>query len=213
MSEIYNLYETSFKALSKNIDSKLNKNEYDFTSTQKLRNEIQEINRLLKQMKLEIENLKISNNKIPKEIEENLKIYEYKIKEYNNQLILIQNKNNINIGNKKEILIDDDENKEMGLIEDDYSPQKKINKIQKDISNIEYMGYNIGNNLNEQNEQIKYIQHNVDLMNIDAENANDLINKAINQARRNKIIFNILLILLFIVFIALMIIKKNNNNK
>ena len=197
----------------KNIDSKLNKNEYDFTSTQKLRNEIQEINRLLKQMKLEIENLKISNNKIPKEIEENLKIYEYKIKEYNNQLILIQNKNNINIGNKKEILIDDDENKEMGLIEDDYSPQKKINKIQKDISNIEYMGYNIGNNLNEQNEQIKYIQHNVDLMNIDAENANDLINKAINQARRNKIIFNILLILLFIVFIALMIIKKNNNNK
>ncbi len=203
----------SFKALSKNIDSKLNKNEYDFTSTQKLRNEIQEINRLLKQMKLEIENLKISNNKIPKEIEENLKIYEYKIKEYNNQLILIQNKNNINIGNKKEILIDDDENKEMGLIEDDYSPQKKINKIQKDISNIEYMGYNIGNNLNEQNEQIKYIQHNVDLMNIDAENANDLINKAINQARRNKIIFNILLILLFIVFIALMIIKKNNNNK
>ena len=203
----------SFKALSKNIDSKLNKNEYDFTSTQKLRNEIQEINRLLKQMKLEIENLKISNNKIPKEIEENLKIYEYKIKEYNNQLILIQNKNNINIGNKKEILIDDDENKEMGLIEDDYSPQKKINKIQKDISNIEYMGYNIGNNLNEQNEQIKYIQHNVDLMNIDAENANDLINKAINQARRNKIIFNILLILLFIVFIALMIIKKKNNNK
>ena len=210
MSEIYNLYETSFKNLSKNIDSKLNKNENDLKSTHKLRNDIQEINRLLKQMKLEIENLKLSNNQVPKEIEEKLKIYEYKVKEYNNQLILIQNKNNFNNENKKEILIDDDENKEMGLIEDDYSPQQKINKIQKDISNIEYMGYNIGNNLNEQNEQIKYIKHNVDLMNIDAENANDLINKVINQARRNKIIFYILLMLLFIVFIALMIIKKSN---
>ena len=174
MSEIYNLYETSFKNLSKNIDSKLNKNENDLKSTHKLRNDIQEINRLLKQMKLEIENLKLSNNQVPKEIEEKLKIYEYKVKEYNNQLILIQNKNNFSNENKKEILIDDDENKEMGLIEDDYSPQQKINKIQKDISNIEYMGYNIGNNLNEQNEQIKYIKHNVDLMNIDAENANDL---------------------------------------
>ena len=210
MSEIYNLYETSFKNLSKNIDSKLNKNENDLKSTHKLRNDIQEINRLLKQMKLEIENLKLSNNQVPKEIEEKLKIYEYKVKEYNNQLILIQNKNNFSNENKKEILIDDDENKEMGLIEDDYSPQQKINKIQKDISNIEYMGYNIGNNLNEQNEQIKYIKHNVDLMNIDAENANDLINKVINQARRNKIIFYILLMILFIVFIALMIIKKSN---
>ena len=210
MSEIYNLYETSFKNLSKNIDSKLNKNENDLKSTHKLRNDIQEINRLLKQMKLEIENLKLSNNQVPKEIEEKLKIYEYKVKEYNNQLFLIQNKNNFSNENKKEILIDDDENKEMGLIEDDYSPQQKINKIQKDISNIEYMGYIIGNNLNEQNEQIKYLQHNVDLMNIDAENANDLINKSIHQARRNKIIFYILLMILFIVFITLMIIKKSN---
>ena len=210
MSDIFNLYETSFKTLTKNIDSKLNKNEFDFTSTQKLRNDIQEINRLFKQMKLEIENLKISNNKIPKEIEENLKIYKYKVKEYNNQLILIQNNNNFYNENKKEILIDDDDKKEIGLIEDDYSPQQKINKIQKDISNIEYMGYIIGNNLNEQNEQIKYLQHNVDLMNIDAENANDLINKSIHQARRNKIIFYILLMILFIVFITLMIIKKSN---
>ena len=209
MSEIYNLYETSFKTLIKNIDSKLNKDEFDFTTTQKLSNDIQEINRLLKQMKLEIENLKLSNNKVPKEIEENLKIYEYKMKEYNNQLILIQNKYNFNNDNKKEILIDD-ENKEMGLIENDYSPQQKINKIQKDISNIEYMGYNIGNNLNEQNDQIKYIQHNVDLMNKDAEIANDLINKVIDKARRNKLIFYISLALLFIVFIVLMIIKKIN---
>jgi len=209
MSEIYNLYETSFKTLIKNIDSKLNKDEFDFTTTQKLSNDIQEINRLLKQMKLEIENLKLSNNKVPKEIEENLKIYEYKMKEYNNQLILIQNKYNFNNDNKKEILIDD-ENKEMGLIENDYSPQQKINKIQKDISNIEYIGYNIGNNLNEQNDQIKYIQHNVDLMNKDAEIANDLINKVIDKARRNKLIFYISLALLFIVFIVLMIIKKIN---
>ena len=187
MSEIYNLYETSFKTLIKNIDSKLNKDEFDFTTTQKLSNDIQEINRLLKQMKLEIENLKLSNNKVPKEIEENLKIYEYKMKEYNNQLILIQNKYNFNNDNKKEILIDD-ENKEMGLIENDYSPQQKINKIQKDISNIEYIGYNIGNNLNEQNDQIKYIQNNVDLMNKDAEIANDLINKVIDKARRNKLL-------------------------
>ena len=194
----------------KNIDSKLNKDEFDFTTTQKLSNDIQEINRLLKQMKLEIENLKLSNNKVPKEIEENLKIYEYKMKEYNNQLILIQNKYNFNNDNKKEILIDD-ENKEMGLIENDYSPQQKINKIQKDISNIEYIGYNIGNNLNEQNDQIKYIQHNVDLMNKDAEIANDLINKVIDKARRNKLIFYISLALLFIVFIVLMIIKKINN--
>ena len=179
MSEIYNVYETSFKTLTKNIDSILNKDEFNSKTIQKLKNDIQEINRLIKQMKLEIDNLKLSNNKIPKEIEDNLKKYKYIVDEYNNQLVLIQNKYCINNDNKKNILIDDEDNREIGLIEDDYAQQTKINNIQKDIYDIEQIGYNIGNSLDNQNEQLKYMNNNVKMMNEEADMTNDMINKLI----------------------------------
>ena len=211
MSEIYNVYETSFKTLTKNIDSILNKDEFNSKTIQKLRNDSQEINRLIKQMKLEIDNLKLSNNKIPKEIEDNLKKYKYIVDEYNNQLVLIQNKYCINSDNKKNILIDDEDNREIGLIEDDYAQQTKINNIQKDIYDIEQIGYNIGNSLDNQNEQLKYMNNNVKMMNEEADMTNDMVNKLIYQAKRNKIIFYVLLIILVIIFLILMIIKKNKN--
>ena len=57
MSEIYNVYEISFLTLCKSIDSTLNKEEFNPKTISKLKNDIQEINRLIKQMNLEINNL------------------------------------------------------------------------------------------------------------------------------------------------------------
>ena len=96
----------------------------------------------------------------------------------------------------------------MKLIEDEFNRQQKINNIQRDILDIEEIGYNIGNNLDNQNEQFKNMNNNVKMMNQDAELTNELINKVISQAKRNKIIFYILLIILIIIFIIVMIIKK-----
>ena len=214
MSEIYNVYEISFKTLCKNIDSILNKEEFNSQTIQKLRNDIQEINLIIKQMNLEKNNIKISNNKIPKEIEDNLTKYKNIVDEYNNKLILIQNKycfNYENKNNKKGILIDDDDNREMRNIEDEYIRQRKINNIERDIQNIQQLGFNIGNNLDYQNGLIKNMNNNVKMMNQDADITNNLVNKVINQAKRNKIIFYILLMILVIVFIILMVIKKNKD--
>ena len=162
-------------------------------------------------MNLEIDNLKLSKNIIPEEIEENLKKYKYIVDEYNNKLLLIQNKYCFNHDNNKNILIDDEDNREMGLIEDDYTQQEKINKIQRDVYDIEHMGYNIGNNLDYQNEHIKYMNNNVKMMNQEADLANDLVNKIINRAKRNKIIFYILLFILIIAFFIILIAKKSND--
>ena len=50
MSEIYNIYETSFKTLCKKIDVTLNVDEYNSKNLKELRTNIQEINRIVKQM-------------------------------------------------------------------------------------------------------------------------------------------------------------------
>ena len=50
MSEIYSIYESSFKTLCKKIDATLNVDEYNPKSLNELRTNIQEINRLVKQM-------------------------------------------------------------------------------------------------------------------------------------------------------------------
>ena len=211
MSEIYNVYETSFKKLNKDIESILNKEEFNSKIIYKLKNDIQEINRIIKQMNLEIHNLKLSNNKVPKEIEEDLEKYKYIVDEYNNKLVIIQNEYCFTHDNKN-ILIDDDENnKEMKLIEDVNIRQQKLDIIQKDAIDIEHIGYNIENNLDYQNEQIKYLNNNVKMMNHEADITNELVNKVINQAKRNKIIFYILMIVITIIFIILMIIKKNKD--
>ena len=213
MSDIYNIYELNFKTLCKNINLILNREEFNTKTITQLRNDIKEINRILKQMNLEINNLKLSNKIIPKEIEENLSKYKHIVDEYNNNLVLIQNNYCFNYeNNKKNILIDDDENnKEMKFIEEDFNTQQKINNIRRDVTDIEKMGYNIENNLENQNEQIKYMNNNVKMMNYDADLTNDLVNQIINRAKRNKIIFYSLLIILVIIFIISMIIKKNKD--
>ena len=100
MSEIYNIYESSFKSICKKIDSILNVEEYNYKTIKELRSNIQEINRIVKQMSLEVNNFKTTKKKISKEIEQNLKKYQSIVDSYNKKLLEIQeniNKdNNIN---------------------------------------------------------------------------------------------------------------------
>ena len=215
MSEIYNIYESSFKTLCKKIDSTLNVDEYNSKTLSELRINIQEINRLVKQMQLEINNLKTTKKKLSREIEQNLKNYKNIVNEYNSKLVEIQedfnkkNKNNnINIEmTNKNILIDDDVNvntQNQGLIEDDYVQQEKINYIGREVFDIEKIGNNISDNLYGQGEQMKDIRHNIYAMNHEANVSKNLITKIMKQARRNKILMygsGILIVLIFIMVI------------
>ena len=209
MSEIFNIYENSFKALCKKIDATLNVDEYNYKNLKELRINIQEINRIVKQMQLEINNLKSTKNKISKEIEQNLKNYKNIVNEYNGKLVEIQDnynkKKDINIEMKnKNILIDDEINTQnQGLIEDDYAQQEKINYIGRQVFDIEKIGNNITENLYEQGEQMKGIRDNVIAMNKEADTSNSLMLKIMKQAKRNKILMygcGILVILIFIMF-------------
>ena len=213
MSEIYNIYESSFKTLCKKIDAILNVDEYNSKNLNELRTNIQEINRIVKQMQLEINNLKTTKNKISKEIEQNLKNYKNKVNEYNSKLVVIQddtnkrNKfNNINIEMKnKNILIDDDTNtQQQGLIEEEYAQQEKLNYIGREVLDIEKIGNNITDNLYLQGEQMKGIRENIHGMNREVDESNSLIIKIMNQARRNKMLMygcGVLVVLIFIMVI------------
>ena len=213
MSEIYNIYESSFKTLCKKTDAILNVDEYNSKNIKELRTNIQEINRLVKQMQLEINNLKTTKNKISKEIEQNLKKYKNIVNEYNSKLVEIQDNynkknkyNDINIEMKnKNILIDEDINThQQGLIEEEYAQQEKLNYIGREVLDIETIGNNISDNLYGQGEQMKGIRDNVFAMNHDVDVSNNLIVKIMNQARRNKILMygsGILIVLIFIMVI------------
>ena len=214
MSEIYNFYESNFKIICKKIDAILNIDEYNYKTLKELRTNIQEINKLERQMSLEINNLKITKNKISKEIEQNLKKYKNIVNEYNNKLAEIQeninqkNRNiNIEMGNKN-ILVDEDINTQnQGLIEDDYAQQEKINYIGREVLDIEKIGNNISNNLYGQGEQMKEIRDNINGMNREADLANNLITKIMNQARRNRILAYGSGILVGLIFIMVLIYK------
>ena len=214
MSEIYNIYETNFKTLCKKIDSILNIDDYNAKNIAELRSNIKEINLLIKQMQLEVNNLRItSKKKISKEIEQNLRNYKNIVNDYNNKLVEIQditnkrNKyNDINIEMKnKNILIDDDINTQnLGFIEEEYAQQEKINYIGREVTDIETIGNNITENLYGQGEQMKDIRENVFAMNREADTSNSLIIKIINQAKRNKKIMygcGILASLIFIMIV------------
>ena len=216
MSEIFNFYESNFKIICKKIDAILNIDEYNYKTLKELRTNIQEINKLERQMSLEINNLKITKNKISKEIEQNLKKYKNIVSEYNNKLAEIQetinqkNKNyniNIEMGNKN-ILVDEDINTQnQGLIEDDYAQQEKINYIGREVLDIEKIGNNITNNLYGQGEQMKDIRDNINGMNHEADLANNLITKIMNQARRNRILMYGSGVLVALIFIMVLIYK------
>jgi hypothetical protein len=214
MSEIYNIYETSFKTLCKKIDATLNVDEYNSKNLKELRTNIQEINRIVKQMQLEINNLKLTKNKISKEIEQNLKNYKNIVNEYNGKLVEIQdnyNKRNQNINiemRNKNILIDDEINTQnQGLIEDDYAQQQKLNYIGREVFDIEKIGNNITDKLYEQGEQMKSIRDNVINMNKEADDSNSLMVKIMKQARRNKILMYGCGVLAILIFIMVMIYK------
>ena len=214
MSEIYNIYETSFKTLCKKIDATLNVDEYNSKNLKELRTNIQEINRIVKQMQLEINNLKLTKNKISKEIEQNLKNYKNIVNEYNGKLVEIQdnyNKRNQNINiemRNKNILIDDEINTQnQGLIEDDYAQQQKLNYIGREVFDIEKIGNNITDKLYEQGEKMKSIRDNVINMNKEADDSNSLMVKIMKQARRNKILMYGCGVLAILIFIMVMIYK------
>ena len=216
MSEIFNFYESNFKIICKKIDAILNIDEYNYKTLKELRTNIQEVNKLERQMSLEINNLKITKNKISREIEQNLKKYKNIVNEYNNKLAEIQEninqKNkfyniNIEMGNKN-VLVDEDINTQnQGLIEDDYAQQEKINYIGREVLDIEKMGNNISNNLYAQGEQMKDIRDNINGMNHEADLANNLITKIMNQARKNRILMYGSGVLVVLIFIMVMIFK------
>ena len=213
MSEIYNIYETSFKSICKKIDSILNVEEYNYKNIKELRSNIQEINRIVKQMSLEVNNLKTTKRRVAKEIEQNLKKYQAIVDKYNQKLVEIQDNinkdNNINNDSKnKNLLIDEDTNvQKQGLIEDEYSQQQKINYIGREVLDIEKIGNNINEKLYEQTEQIKDMRDNVFNMNHEADVSNNLINKIMDQARKNKILMYGSGILIGLIFIMVLIAK------
>ena len=195
MSEIYNIYESSFKSICKKIDSILNVEEYNYKTLKELRSNIQEINRIVKQMSLEVNNFKNTKKRVSKEIEQNLKKYKAIVDNYNKKLLEIQeniNKdNNINTdSNKNNLLIDDEiiNVQKQGLIEDEYTQQQKINYIGKEIADIEHIGNNINEKLYSQTEQMKNMRDNTLNMNNEIERSNSLINKIMKQAKRNKML-------------------------
>ena len=212
MSEIYNIYESSFKSICKKIDSILNVEEYNYKTIKELRSNIQEINRIVKQMSLEVNNFKTNKKRISKEIEQNLKKYQSIVDAYNKKLLEIQeniNKdNNINIIDTKDknILIDEENinAQKKGLIEEEYTQQQKLNYIGKEITDIENIGNNISEKLNNQTEQMKEMRDNVFYMNNDIDVSNSLINKIMRQAKRNKLLMygsGVLVVLIFIMFL------------
>ena len=212
MSEIYNIYESSFKSICKKIDSILNVEEYNYKTIKDLRSNIQEVNRIVKQMSLEVNNFKTTKKKISKEIEQNLKRYQSLVDSYNKKLIEIQeniNKdNNINSIDVKDknILIDEDNlnAQKKGLIEDEYTQQQKLNYIGREMTDIENIGNNINEKLYGQTEQMKEMRDNVFNMNNEIDVSNSLINKIMKQAKRNKMLMygsGVLIALIFIMFL------------
>ena len=214
MSDIYNIYESSFKSICKKIDTILNVEEYNYKTLKELRSNIQEINRIVKQMSLEVNNFKITKKKVSKEIEQNLKKYQNIVDGYNKKLVEIQDNinkdNNINTDSKtKKSLIDEDivNIKKQGLIEDEYTQQQKINYIGKEVQDIENIGNNISEKLFGQTEQLKEMRDNVLNMNYEVDESNSLINKIMRQARRNKMLMYGSGILVGLIFIMVLISK------
>jgi len=214
MSDIYNIYESSFKSICKKIDTILNVEEYNYKTLKELRSNIQEVNRIVKQMSLEVNNFKITKKKVSKEIEQNLKKYQNIVDGYNKKLVEIQDNinkdNNINTDSKtKKSLIDEDivNIKKQGLIEDEYTQQQKINYIGKEVQDIENIGNNISEKLFGQTEQMKEMRDNVLNMNYEADESNSLINKIMRQARRNKMLMYGSGILVGLIFIMVLISK------
>ena len=214
MSDIYNIYESSFKSICKKIDTILNVEEYNYKTLKELRSNIQEVNRIVKQMSLEVNNFKITKKKISKEIEQNLKKYQNIVDGYNKKLVEIQDNinkdNNINTDSKtKKSLIDEDivNIKKQGLIEDEYTQQQKINYIGKEVQDIENIGNNISEKLFGQTEQLKEMRDNVLNMNYEVDESNSLINKIMRQARRNKMLMYGSGILVGLIFIMVLISK------
>ena len=187
--------------------------EYNYKNIKELRSNIQEINRIVKQMSLEVNNLKTTKRRVAKEIEQNLKKYQAIVDKYNQKLVEIQDNinkdNNINNDSKnKNLLIDEDTNvQKQGLIEDEYSQQQKINYIGREVLDIEKIGNNINEKLYEQTEQIKDMRDNVFNMNHEADVSNSLINKIMDQARKNKILMYGSGILIGLIFIMVLIAK------
>ena len=212
MSEIFKIYESTFKSVCKKIDSILVVEEYNYKTIKDLRSNIQEVNRIVKQMSLEVNNFKTTKKKISKEIEQNLKKYQSLVDSYNKKLLEIQeniNKdNNINSIDVKDknILIDEDNlnAQKKGLIEDEYTQQQKLNYIGREMTDIENIGNNINEKLYGQTEQMKEMRDNVFNMNNEIDVSNSLINKIMKQAKRNKMLMygsGVLIALIFVMFL------------
>lgn len=205
MSDIYKLYEDSLNNAFKNIDAMFAKSKNP-QNLDKLKVEIKESNRLIKQMLLEINSLKTSGQKIPKQLEMNYKTYKDKVNNYNTKLLniqesLLENSLENSTNNNSESKNYDK------LLMQSHLANNKLNYIQRETNDVEKIGNNIKQELLIQTEQMKNMRDNINFMQGEAEMSNMLAAELVKKARKNKLIMYGCIVALITIFIFLILLK------
>ena len=206
MSELFSFYSNNFeKNLSKiknnfsEINNKQNNN-FDFTLINDTLKLINESEKIIKQMELEISSIYDL---------ESYKKYSTQLKEYQN--IIHNEKKQLrkleeNLKDKENISLFENNNSNNNIIQNEmYSHfgNEKLQDIKRNLYNIEENGKQSLSSLEEQTNSMKGINVKIQGMNDDLESSNNLLNQMKDRIQRNKkqiIIFGIFLIF-FIIFI------------
>ena len=191
MSDIYSIYESSLNHVSTSIKNSFNNQPLDDNEASKLKTDLQEANRLIKQMNLELNSLKSVGKKVPQVVLTYFQKYKIQVEGFNKQLLELRTNinnekyENIGRGGSKEMK-ENDINTSDKLIQEEYIQSTKLNNIQKETNDIEKLENNIQMNLNEQGEQMRNMLENIHGLERDATHSNKLVDELIIQARRNK---------------------------
>ena len=197
MSDIYSIYESSLNNLSVNIEKLLKSDSLDAKDLSRLKTDVQECNRIIKQMTLEINSLKSSGQNVPQMIEVNYRKYKEKVENFNNRLLFAQD----NVLNNFGSTLDSNEHDlDRKILQEEFIQNQKLNNIQKEAYDIEHTGNNIMINLDMQGEHMKNMKENLNTLDKEAEQSNNLINQLIAQAMKNKRIFYGFIIVLVVIF-------------
>ena len=212
MSELFPVYKKNFeKNLDKIKDSMVkveelnssNEKTSDNSSITETYNLINEGEKIIKQMQIEISSLKDSNG---------YNEYIEKIKEF--QFTIYQLKKNLkkleeNYKDKANSLLFENNNSALGkgLIANEvlaYQGKQKIEEAKRALYNIEDNGKQALNSLEKQTSTMKAVNVKISGMNDNLENSNNLLNKMKLRYQRNKnhiILFGIILILIICLII------------
>ena len=197
MSDIYSIYESSLNNLSVNIEKLLKSDSLDAKDLSRLKTDVQECNRIIKQMTLEINSLKSSGQNVPQMIEVNYRKYKEKVENFNNRLLFAQD----NVLNNFGSTLDSNEHDlDRKILQEEFIQNQKLNNIQKEAYDIEHTGNNIMINLDMQGEHMKNMKENLNTLDKEAEQSNNLINQLKAQAMKNKRIFYGFIIVLVVMF-------------